>query len=53
METKSKFDLSSDSSSLLAYALNDGTVGMYNDGIRLWRIKVENIKTIFIDLKFK
>lgn len=32
-----------DSSNLLAYALNDGTVGMYNDGIRLWRIKVQNI----------
>ncbi|XP_031619932.1 Bardet-Biedl syndrome 2 protein homolog [Contarinia nasturtii] len=28
-----------DLSSLLAYSLNDGTVGVYNEGIRLWRIK--------------
>lgn len=30
----------SDTSGLLAYSLEDGTVGMYNEGIRLWRIKV-------------
>lgn len=30
----------SDASSLLAYSLNDGTVGVYNEGVRLWRIKV-------------
>lgn len=31
----------SDASSLLAYSLNDGTVGVYNEGVRLWRIKVD------------
>lgn len=30
----------SDGGSLLAYSLNDGTVGVYNEGVRLWRIKV-------------
>lgn len=34
-----------DGSSLLAYSLNDGTVGVYNEGVRLWRIKVDtNLK---------
>lgn len=30
-----------DISSLLAYSLSDGTVGVYNEGVRLWRIKVD------------
>lgn len=30
-----------DVSSLLAYSLFDGTVGVYNEGVRLWRIKVK------------
>lgn len=30
----------SDNTSLFAYTLDDGTVGVYNENIRLWRVKV-------------
>lgn len=32
-----------DISSLFAYTLDDGTVGVYNENIRLWRVKVRRI----------
>lgn len=32
-----------DKNSFLAYALHDGTIGVYRDSIRLWRIKVGKI----------
>lgn len=39
-----------DISSLLAYSLSDGTVGVYNEGVRLWRIKVGiRIENIFFE----
>lgn len=32
--------LSTDHTSLFAYTLDDGTVGVYNENVRLWRVKV-------------
>lgn len=34
-----------DKNSFLAYALSDGTIGVYRESIRLWRIKVVNNET--------
>lgn len=31
-----------DNSSLFAYTLDDGTVGVYNENVRLWRVKVSS-----------
>lgn len=42
-----------DKNSFLAYALTDGTIGVYRESIRLWRIKVVRIEGTNKHLKSK